>query len=75
MTREEQAMWAIKLQTALNDGEYNGDYRIHFDALDSGMTDCYYKHSLYKTVPNDEMCGSINVVDFKAPTELIIAYM
>lgn len=70
MTREEQAMWAGKLQNALG-----SDYYVHFDALDSGMTECYYKHSLYKTVSNDEMCGSINVADFKAPTELIIAYM
>lgn len=64
MTRQEQSKWATKLQTILNNGDYNGDYKIHFDACDSGMTDCYYKGELYKQVPNDEMCGSINVYDY-----------
>lgn len=60
MTRQEQSEWATKLQNALGSG-----YEIKFDACDSGMTYCYYNGKLYKQVPNDEMCGSVNVIDYK----------
>ena len=72
MTRAQQAEIATKLQTILNNGEYNGDYKIYFDACESGMTDCYYKGELYKQVPNDEMKPSMSVSEFSAPTELKI---
>lgn len=69
-SRDEQAKWASKLQNSLGK-----DYEVHFDALDSGMTEIQYKHSIFKKVPNEEMCGSMNVYDYKAPFELVIAYM
>lgn len=70
MIRDEQAKWATKLQNALG-----SDYYIHFDASESGMTVCAYKNIVYKTVPNDDMCGNINVLDFKAPFDLLISNM
>ena len=72
MTRAQQAEIATKLQTILNNGEYNGDYRIRFDDLDSGMTRCFYKGRLYKQVENGEMWGGLNVSEFSAPTSLKI---
>lgn len=58
--RANEAKWASKLQSALGNG-----YEIRYDACDSGMTWCYYNGELYKQVENSEMCGSINVYDFK----------
>lgn len=72
MTRAQQAEIATKLQTMLNCGKYNGDYKIVFDAGESGMTFCYYKGVLYKQAVNDEMMPSMSVSAFHAPTELMI---
>ena len=68
--RSEQAMWASKLQKALG-----SDYEVHFDELGSGMTEIQYKHSIFKTVPNEEMRSDLNVADYKAPFDLVLAYM
>lgn len=58
--RETESKWASKLQQVLGNG-----YEIDYDACESGMTFCYFNGKLYKRVPNDAMCGSINVNDYK----------
>lgn len=73
MTYAQQASIATKLQKALNGGEYNGMYKVHFDCCESGMTFFYFNRELYKRLPNDEMKAGINVYDYVAPFELRLA--
>ena len=59
--RREQIKWANKLQDILG-----SDYKVSYDTCESGMTDIYYKGTLLKRVPNEEMKGSLNVCDYRA---------
>lgn len=40
------------------------EYRVAYDAVDSGMTEIYYGGDLIKVVPNGEMNGSLNVAEY-----------
>lgn len=66
-TWNEQRKWAMMLQKILGEG-----YEIRHDACESGMTDCYYKGTLYKRVENTEMKGSLNVHDFRVPEYMMM---
>lgn len=57
--RHEQVKWAMKLQEKLGE-----DYKVNYDACESGFTDVFYKGVLVKRVPNEEMRGNLNVYDY-----------
>ena len=41
------------------------DYKVNYDACESGLTDIYYKGILFKSVSNSEIKPDLNVIDFR----------
>lgn len=42
------------------------EYKVVFDACESGLTDIYFREVLLKSVPNSEMRSDLNVNDYRA---------
>lgn len=57
--RIEQSRCARRLNEILGN-----DYKVEYDACESGMTYIYFKGEMVKRVLNKEMKGSLNVCEF-----------
>lgn len=57
--RAREVAYTLKLQ-----GFLGKNYEIRYDDCDSGLTRCYYKGELYKSVEDGAIDGSTNVGDY-----------